>query len=91
MEMHPSLAKQNPILNNFLVTEYISHSLHRALNPLKTKCLLNNYKNSVHTSQGTHYFSATKPNQLRLFGETVTVYCENHMRDTNTLWYIWYI
>jgi hypothetical protein len=36
------------------------------------------YKNSVRTSQETHYVSATKPNQLMLFGETVAVYCENH-------------
>jgi hypothetical protein len=43
------------------------------------------YKNSVRTSQETHYVSATKPNRLMLFGETVAVYCENHMEHTNTL------
>jgi hypothetical protein len=42
VEMHPSLAKQDVILNNFLVTEYISHGLLRALKPLKTEFLLNN-------------------------------------------------
>jgi hypothetical protein len=36
------------------------------------------HKNSVHTSQGTHYASATKPNRSVMFGETVAVYCENH-------------
>jgi predicted Zn-dependent protease with MMP-like domain len=30
------------------------------------------------TSQETHYVSATKPNWLMLFRETVAVYCENH-------------
>jgi hypothetical protein len=33
---------------------------------------------SVRTSQETHYVSATKPNRLMLFRETVAVYCENH-------------
>jgi hypothetical protein len=32
----------------------------------------------------THYVTATKPNRLMLFGETVAVYCENHMEHTNT-------
>jgi hypothetical protein len=43
------------------------------------------YKNPVRTSQETHYVSATKPNRLMLFGETDAVYCENHMKYTNTL------
>jgi hypothetical protein len=43
------------------------------------------YKNSVRTSQETHYLSITKLNQLMLFRETVTVYCENHTEHTNTL------
>jgi hypothetical protein len=43
------------------------------------------YKNPIRTSQETHYISATKPNLLMLFRETVTVYCENHMEHTNTL------
>jgi hypothetical protein len=34
--------------------------------------------------QETHV-SATKPNLLMLFGETVAVYCENHAEHTNTL------
>jgi hypothetical protein len=33
---------------------------------------------SDHTSKETHYVSATEPNQLMLFGETVAIYCENH-------------
>jgi hypothetical protein len=41
--------------------------------------------NSAHTSQETHYVSATKPNWLMLFGETVAVYYENHTKHTNTL------
>jgi hypothetical protein len=43
------------------------------------------YINSVRTSQETHYVSATKPNQLMLFRETIAVYCENHMEHINTL------
>jgi translation initiation factor IF-1 len=41
--------------------------------------------NPVRTSQETHYVSDTEPNQLILFGETVAVYCENHMEHINTL------
>jgi hypothetical protein len=41
--------------------------------------------NSVRTSQETYYVSATKPNRLMLFRETVAVYCENHMEHTDTL------
>jgi hypothetical protein len=44
------------------------------------------YTNSVHTSQETHYVSATKINRLMLFRETVAVYCENHLEHTNTLY-----
>jgi hypothetical protein len=43
-------------------------------------------RNSVHSSQETHYVFATKPNRLMLFGETVAVYCENHTEHTTTLW-----
>jgi hypothetical protein len=43
------------------------------------------YINPVRTLQETYYASAIKPNRLMLFGETVTVYCENHMEHTNTL------
>jgi hypothetical protein len=43
------------------------------------------YKNSVRTSQKTHYVSARKPSRLKLFRETVYVYCENHTEHTNTL------
>jgi hypothetical protein len=41
--------------------------------------------NSVRTSQETYYVSITEPNRLMLFGETVAVYCENHMEHTHTL------
>jgi hypothetical protein len=42
--------------------------------------------NSVRTSQETHYVSATKPNRLMVFRETVAVCCENHMKHTNILY-----
>jgi hypothetical protein len=44
------------------------------------------YKDSVRTSQETHYVSATKTNRLMLFRETVAVYCENHTEHIYTLW-----
>jgi hypothetical protein len=54
--------------------------------PPKVEFLLNNiYKNSVRTSQETHYNTATKPNRLMLYRERVAVYCKNHMKHTNTL------
>jgi hypothetical protein len=37
-------------------------------------------KNSVRTSQETHYVSA-----IELFRERVAVYCENHTQHTDTL------
>jgi hypothetical protein len=43
------------------------------------------FKNSVRTSQETHHVSATKPNRLLLFRETVAVYCEKHTEHTDTL------
>jgi hypothetical protein len=46
--------------------------------------LLVTCKNSVRTSQETHYVSATKTNRLMLFRETVAVYCENHAEHINT-------
>jgi hypothetical protein len=41
--------------------------------------------NSVHTSQETYYVSATMTYWLMLFGETVAVYCENHMRQIHSV------
>jgi hypothetical protein len=42
---------------------------------------------SVRSSQETHYVTATKPNRLMLFRETVAVYCENHTEHAdNTVW-----
>jgi hypothetical protein len=58
--------------------------LSHLLNPLKIEFLLI-YINPVRTSQETHHVSATKPNRLMLFRETVAVYCENHTENTNTL------
>jgi hypothetical protein len=43
------------------------------------------FKDSVRTSQETQNGSATEPNRLVLFRETVAVYCENHMEHINTL------
>jgi hypothetical protein len=43
------------------------------------------YKNTVRTSQETHYVSATNTDRLMLFGETNAVYCENDAKHTNTL------
>jgi hypothetical protein len=45
--------------------------------------LLDNYKNSVRTSQETHYVSARKTNRLILFRKTISVYCENHTEHTD--------
>jgi hypothetical protein len=39
----------------------------------------------VRASQETHYVSATKPNRLMLFTETVAVYCENHTETIKNL------
>jgi hypothetical protein len=44
------------------------------------------YKNPVRTSQEPHYVSATNPNRLMLFTETIAVCCENHMVYINTLY-----
>jgi hypothetical protein len=43
------------------------------------------HNHRLRTSNPTHYVSATKPNRLMLFGETVAVYCENHTEHTDTL------
>jgi hypothetical protein len=40
---------------------------------------------TVRTSQKSHYVSATEPNRLMLFRETVAVYCENHTEHTDTV------
>jgi hypothetical protein len=42
------------------------------------------FKSQAAASQETHYVSATKPNRLMLFRETVAVYCENHTEHINT-------
>jgi hypothetical protein len=58
----------------------------------KSKCLLNNirvYRNSVRTSRETQCVSATKPNRLMQFGETVVVYCENHTEHRYSSYLIW--
>jgi hypothetical protein len=53
---------------------------------LNVKINLNNvHKDSVRTSQETHYVSTTKPNRLMLFKKTVAVYFEYHTEHTDTL------
>jgi hypothetical protein len=60
-------------------------AMNALLNPLKIEFLHNFiYKSSPYFT-GTHYFSATDPNRLMLFGETVALYCENHTEHTDTL------
>jgi hypothetical protein len=44
------------------------------------------YKNSVRTSQETHYVSVAKRSRLMLFRETVAVYCVNHTEHKYTVW-----
>jgi hypothetical protein len=38
---------------------------------------------SLRTSQETHYVSATEPNRLMLFRETVAVYCGQNVEFGN--------
>jgi hypothetical protein len=42
-----------------------------------------------------HYATATKPNRLVLFRETVAIYCENQMENRNSLFVLnedfWYV
>jgi hypothetical protein len=68
-----------------LETVFIVQKGSDLVNPLRTEFLQIIYNNSVRTSQETHYVSATKPNRLMLFRETVAVSCENHTEHTRTL------
>jgi hypothetical protein len=43
------------------------------------------YKNSVRTSQETHYISVTKINWSILFRRTIALCCENHEKHIHTL------
>jgi hypothetical protein len=43
------------------------------------------YRDSVPTSQETHYFSTDKINRLMLLSATKAIYCENHTADTDAL------
>jgi hypothetical protein len=64
------------------LVKYESNTIY--INPLKTEFLLNNiYKSSLYLTGNA--ISATKPNRLMLFGETIAVYCENHTEHINTL------
>jgi hypothetical protein len=46
---------------------------------IKVRFLLN-IKNSIRTSQETHYVSATETNRLTLFREQIAVYFENNTK-----------
>jgi thioredoxin-related protein len=59
----------------------VVHNLLLALSNWKFICVI--LKDSVRTSQETHYFSATKRNWLMLFMETVANCCENHTEHTD--------
>jgi hypothetical protein len=43
------------------------------------------YKNSVRTSQETHYAYAAKVNRLIPFREIIAGYCENRAKNVNAL------
>jgi hypothetical protein len=51
--------------------------------PFKPKMFLNAMYNDI-VPHRKHITSATEPNRLMLFGETVAVYCENHTKHTDT-------
>jgi hypothetical protein len=90
-------------LNNYQVPNPVSVNVSDIKRALRTEYGVNPWLNSftilcinsVRTSQETHYVTATKPNRLMPFKETVAVYCENHMEHINTLcgqnakfWYV---
>jgi hypothetical protein len=50
------------------------------INPLKTE--FPSHKNLFHTSKETHYIFPTKIRGLVLFRETIAVYCEKNMKQT---------
>jgi hypothetical protein len=76
----PGSIKRTITTNTLPVTWTGKYKWWRMMKTLNTR-----YIDSVPTSQETHYVSATKPNQLTLFGETVVVYCENHTEHTDTV------
>jgi hypothetical protein len=49
------------------------------------ECRVFIYKNSVRTSQETHYVSTTEPNWLILFRVTIATYCQNRIIHIYTL------
>jgi hypothetical protein len=51
---------------------------------LKVRIRLINTKNSVRTSQQTHYVSVTKANWLMPFKEIIALYCKNHIKRRKT-------
>jgi hypothetical protein len=71
------------VIYHFLIN--ISRSSNFKTNNSKLNAWQIIYKNPFRTSQETHYVTATKPNRLMLFKETVAVYCENHTEHTDTL------
>jgi hypothetical protein len=63
----------------------VGQDLHSVRSDWSLKLIWVIYNNSVRASQETHYVSATEPNRLMLFEETVAVYCENHTEHTDTV------
>jgi hypothetical protein len=43
------------------------------------------FKNSVRTAKKTQHFTITKINRLTLFKEIIAVYCENHMKQMQSV------
>jgi hypothetical protein len=63
-----------------------NEALRTLINPLKNRISSQIiYKNSVRTSQETHYISVAETSRLMLFREKkFAVCCENHVKHTNT-------
>jgi hypothetical protein len=61
-------------------TEFLGWPQSNAMEKRKIIC------QSVPHRKHINYVSATKPNRLMLFRETVAVYCKNHTEHTDTLW-----
>jgi hypothetical protein len=80
-----SAIKYEEFIDQLSYYQHLSQLQYKLVNHPKTEFLVNNIYNQVRTSQETHYVSATKPNRLMLFRETVAVYCENHTEHTDSI------
>jgi hypothetical protein len=77
--------KQGNATWNLGTNSVFALGLKKTTENLEARSLSKLYINPVRTSQETHYVSATKPNRLMLFRETVAVYCENLTEHTDAL------